>query len=58
MTTKPITPPVDTTAHANQAAVLPAVPQEPSAGGNYLRDPVTGALSPNPGHTIAEEPQE
>ena len=28
---------------------------EPRAGGNYLRDPVTGVLSLNPDHEIAQE---
>lgn len=37
------------------APVLPAVLPEPKAGGNYLRDPLTGALSLNPEH---ETPQE
>ena len=32
------------------APVLPAVLPEPKAGGNYLRDPVTGALTLNPDH--------
>lgn len=26
----------------------PAVHEEPATGGSYLRDPVTGALTPNP----------
>ena len=37
---------------------LPALPDvlaEPRAGGNYLRDPVTGALSPNPAFEIPQE---
>ncbi len=37
------------------APVLPAVLPEPKAGGNYLRDPVTGALSLNPAHEIPQE---
>lgn len=28
---------------------------EPSAGGNYLRDPVTGELTPNPAHAAAPD---
>lgn len=31
-------------------APLPAELPEPKAGGNYLRDPVTGALTLNPDH--------
>lgn len=34
-------------------AVVPM--PEPKAGGNYLRDPVTGALSLNPAHEIPQE---
>ena len=40
------------------ALVLPLLPvlrDEPRAGGNYLRDPVTGALSPNPAFEIPQE---
>ena len=33
---------------------VPAVP-EPGVGGNYLRDPVTGVITPNPAHTSATE---
>lgn len=32
----------------------PAVLEEPRAGGNYVRDPVTGALSLNPDHPVPE----
>lgn len=35
--------------------IQPAELPEPRAGGNYLRDPVTGALTSNPNH---ESPQE
>jgi hypothetical protein len=28
---------------------------EPAAGGNYLRDPVTGVITHNPAHTSATE---
>lgn len=34
---------------------LPDTMAEPRAGGNYLRDPVTGVLSLNPDHEIAQE---
>ena len=37
---------------------LPAVLPEPKAGGNYLRDPVTGALTLNPDHPTAAGTQE
>lgn len=40
---------------AAAAQPLPAVLPEPKAGGNYLRDPVTGALSLNPDHEIPQE---
>lgn len=30
-------------------------PPDPVAGGNYLRDPVTGALSVNPSFEIPQE---
>jgi hypothetical protein len=33
----------------------PVVLEEPRAGGNYLRDPVTGELSLNPEHPTSEE---
>jgi hypothetical protein len=33
---------------------VPAVP-EPAAGGNYLRDPVTGVITHNPAHKRAPE---
>lgn len=36
----------------------PAVLAEPSAGGNYLRDPATGALTLNPDHPTAHGIQE
>ena len=31
---------------------------EPKAGGNYLRDPVTGALTLNPDYPVTDIPQE
>ena len=38
------------------AAISPPVEMtEPKAGGNYLRDPVTGVLSLNPDHEIPQE---
>ena len=40
------------------APALPAVLPEPKAGGNYLRDPVTGALTLNPDHPVTDIPQE
>ncbi len=48
------------TAQAAAAPVLapdpvqssPVVLEEPRAGGNYLRDPVTGALTLNPAHPV------
>jgi hypothetical protein len=33
----------------------PAVLEEPSAGGHYLRNPITGALSANPAFTTPSE---
>ena len=47
----------------DQPVALAAVPSitrpaelpEPKAGGNYLRDPVTGVLSLNPDHEISQE---
>lgn len=38
-------------------ACAPAL-EEPVAGGNYVRDPVTGALSLNPSHLPPEPPLE
>lgn len=32
--------------------------EEPAAGGNYVRDPVTGALSLNPAHLPKTPPSE
>jgi hypothetical protein len=46
----PKTKPEATTEHI----AVPAVP-EPAAGGNYLRDPVTGVVTQNPAHTRAPE---
>lgn len=45
-------PPVDPVPSATPATAetLAPVLEEPAAGGNYVRDPVTGALSPNPDH--------
>lgn len=43
---------------AIESILAPATPRplpEPSAGGNYLRDPVTGALTLNPAHEIPQE---
>lgn len=37
------------------ASAVPAVLPEPKAGGNYLRDPVTGALTLNPDHEVPQE---
>lgn len=48
-------PEIDLVSPAPEAPPLPAVLPEPKAGGNYLRDPVTGALSLNPDHEIAQE---
>lgn len=39
---------------AVEAPQPPAVLEEPQAGGNYLRDPLTGALSRNPDHPLPE----
>jgi hypothetical protein len=33
---------------ADPAPSPPAVLEEPQAGGRYLRNPITGALTPNP----------
>lgn len=44
-----------------QTSAQPAPPtapvqfEEPRAGGNYLRDPVTGALTPNPAFQETQE---
>ena len=45
-------PPVLITAPAPTAPVAPQAitHEEPRAGGNYLRDPITGALTANPAH--------
>lgn len=40
-------------AAAGNAAPAPVL-EEPIAGGNYVRDPVTGALSLNPSHLPPE----
>ena len=34
---------------------VPAVLEEPQAGGHYLRNPITGALSANPAFTTPSE---
>jgi hypothetical protein len=36
-------------------APTPAAVPEPATGGNYLRDPITGAITLNPAHTGATE---
>jgi hypothetical protein len=41
-------------ATASQAA-LSVAPPEPTAGGNYVRDPITGALSVNPAFQETQE---
>lgn len=48
-------PPVDPVPRSapstpSTAETLAPALEEPAAGGNYVRDPVTGALSPNPDH--------
>ena len=48
------TTPPDLSPQPAQPEQTPAMP-EPSAGGNYLRDPVTGVITPNPAHTSATE---
>lgn len=40
---------------AEQESTPVPVPENPSAGGNYIRDPVTGALTRNPDHATLEE---
>lgn len=56
MTTEKPIPVVLPSAAANQ---IPApVLEEPTAGGNYVRDPVTGALSLNPDHLPQTSPLE
>ena len=42
------------TSDRTAAPVLPVVLSEPKAGGNYLRDPVTGALTLDIPSTIQE----
>jgi len=51
-------PEIDLVSPAPDIYQLPAVLQEPRAGGNYLRDPVTGALTLNPDHPAAPGNQE
>lgn len=60
-TTDTISPP-RTFAATNAAPVqtpapapAPAVLEEPRAGGNYLRDAITGALTLNPAHVTPSE---
>ena len=48
-----VPPPTDSTLAA-KPALLNALP-EPRAGGNYLRDPLTGALPLNPEFEIPQE---
>lgn len=49
--------PVAAPAAAVSAPPAPVL-EEPTAGGNYVRDPVTGALSLNPGHLPKSSPLE
>lgn len=58
MPKNPPLPEIDPAFYASAAQPLPAVLPEPRAGGNYLRDPVTGALSLNPDHPTTDTPQE
>lgn len=62
MTTLKPTPVAPAAPGAAPAAAVSASPapvlEEPTAGGNYLRDPVTGALSLNPGHLPTTTPME
>lgn len=52
MTEPKTIPPLRSFASATPPARVLA---EPSAGGNYLRDPATGELTPNPAHAQAPE---
>jgi hypothetical protein len=47
-------PPDPTPESTPDQLAVPVVP-EPAAGGNYLRDPVTGVITHNPAHTSATE---
>ena len=52
---------IDTAGNApvvQTTALPPQNPPDPIAGGNYLRDPVTGELSLNPAHPVSNTPQE
>lgn len=53
MATKDISPETDAPVPTPAPALPPVLP-EPKAGGNYLRDPVTGALSLNPDHPVSD----
>lgn len=53
--TRTPTPAAEEPATVHTPAQPDLAPPDPAAGGNYLRDPVTGVLSVNP---IFETPQE
>jgi hypothetical protein len=48
-------PTPETTPEATPGRLAVPAVQEPAAGGNYLRDPVTGVITHNPAHTSATE---